>query len=103
VLPSTDDDIILVPGIGWEYCWTPDAINGTFLDFANTFDPDTLPSGDYSSFDDLTDLLGCPLNGEWTIHVEDLWLLDNGFIFSWSILFDQSIYPNLETFYARYR
>jgi gliding motility-associated-like protein len=96
--PIDDDDIILVPGIGWEYCWTPDAINGTFLDFANTFDPDTLPSGDYSSFDDLTDLLGCPLNGEWTIHVEDLWLLDNGFIFSWSILFDQSIYPNLETF-----
>ena len=87
-----------VPGLGYDYCWTPDATNGTWLEYANTFSPPTLPAGDYNSFDPLTDLLGCPLNGEWTITVQDLWAIDNGYIFSWSVEFDPDLYPSLETF-----
>ena len=96
--PIDDDDGNLIPGQGFEYCWTPDATNGTFLEYANTFDPDTLPPGNYSSVDSLHNLLGCPLNGQWTIEVTDLWLLDNGFIFTWGMIFNPDIYPNLETF-----
>ena len=90
-----------IPGTGAEYCWTPNATNGTWIEYANnvlTPFQNTLPEGNYSTFDPMSDLLGCPLNGEWTIRVEDLWGVDNGFIFEWSIAFDPSLYPNIETF-----
>lgn len=99
--PIDFDDREMRPGTGYDYCWTPDAANPTWLDFAN--DPDnffvrTLPAGDYQTVDPMEDLLGCPLNGEWTITVTDLWGQDNGYIFSWGIDFNPKIFPNLETF-----
>ena len=36
-------------------------------------------------------LIGAPLNGDWTIFVQDKWAIDNGFIFKWSINFDPTI------------
>lgn len=87
-----------IPGEGYEYCWVPNAPNSTWINYANTFTPQTLPAGDYSSFNPLSNLLGCPLNGEWTITVQDLWAVDNGYIFSWSVEFDPDLYPALETF-----
>jgi subtilisin-like proprotein convertase family protein len=85
-------------GVGYEYCWTPNATNGTWTDYANQFDPQTLPSGDYSAFDDMSALVGCPLNGEWTIIVQDQWGSDNGWIFEWSINLNPALYPSIETF-----
>ena len=38
-----------------------------------------LPDADFSS------LVGCPLNGEWSMRVCDQWGADNGWIFSWSM------------------
>ena len=32
--------------------------------------------------------LGTPLNGSWSIVVTDLWPIDNGFLFDWTIEFD---------------
>lgn len=87
-----------IPGVGYEYCWTPNATNGTWIEYANATGVGTLPAGDYNSFDPMSDLLGCPLNGEWAISVQDLWGIDNGFIFEWSIEFESSLYPNIETF-----
>ena len=87
-----------VPGVGYEYCWTADATNGTWIEYANNTGVGTLPEGNYNSFDPMSDLLGCPLNGAWTISVQDLWGIDNGFIFEWSIEFESSLYPNIETF-----
>ncbi len=88
-----------IPGTGYEYGWqsNPD-YNYTWIEYANQFLPNTLPSGTYNSYEPLTDLLGCPLNGDWTIEVTDLWSIDNGYIFSWSIDFDQDLYPALESF-----
>ncbi len=99
-IPNENDEGLAdpIPGTGFEYCWTQDATAGTWIEYANNFNPNTLPSGDYNSFQPLSDLIGCPLNGEWTISVEDLWGIDNGFIFSWSILFDPSLYPEVEVF-----
>ncbi|MFK8101045.1 MAG: proprotein convertase P-domain-containing protein, partial [Saprospiraceae bacterium] len=96
--PIDNDGINPTPGQGYDYCWTPNATNGTWIEYSNTNNPGTLPEGDYSTVDPITDLLGCPLNGEWTITVEDLWAIDNGFIFSWSINFRDEIFPELETF-----
>jgi len=87
-----------IPGVGYEYNWTQDATNGTWLQYSNNYLPNTLPSGDYNPYEPLTDLLGCPLNGEWTITVYDLWAIDNGYIFSWNVQFDPDLYPALETF-----
>jgi gliding motility-associated-like protein len=89
---------VIVPGIGWDYCWTPTATRGTWRQYATANNPGTMPTGDYNSFQPLTNLLGCPLNGEWTLTVEDRWGADNGFIFNWSINFAAHLYPNLETF-----
>lgn len=90
-------------GVGYDYCWTPTSTNGTWTEFAQSNDPGgiadyTLPSGDYESFESLNALVGCPLNGEWTIIVTDRWASDNGWIFEWSIDFDASLYPELETY-----
>ena len=35
---------------------------------------------------------------EWTITVQDLWAIDNGFIFSWSINFAEDLFPDIEVF-----
>ncbi len=95
-----DNALNPVPGLGYDYCWTNNATNGTWLQYANTVlgGMGTLPSGDYSPFDPFSDLIGCPLNGEWTITATDLWPIDNGFIFNWSIKFKDELYPNIETF-----
>ena len=90
-------------GVGYDYCWTPTSTNGTWTEYAQANDPGgpveyTLPPGDYESFQGLNALLGCPLNGEWTIIVTDRWASDNGWIFEWSIDFDPSLYPALETY-----
>jgi hypothetical protein len=96
---DADSSATPVPGVGWDYCWTPTATREPFIPFANAH-PDqlvpvaghvALPSGDYSSSDSMNALLGCPLNGNWTIRVEDRWGIDNGFIFQWSVRFDPSL------------
>ena len=97
--PNDNDNFNPVPGLGYEYCWTPNAINPTWIDYANTvLTGITLPPGDYSTFDPISNLLGCPLNGEWTIGVTDLWPADNGFIFNWSMKFVDVLYPDIEQF-----
>jgi len=97
-IPDDNDNFSIRPGEGFDYCWTPDATRPNWLDYANENTPRTLPEGDYQSVETLEELVGCPLNGEWTMRVEDLWGQDNGFIFSWGINFDPALFPNLETF-----
>ena len=87
-----------IPGTGFSYCWYEGAPNGTWLEYANANDPGTLPAGSYAPFESLSNLVGCPLNGEWVLTIQDLWEIDNGFIFSWNIQFDESLLGNLETF-----
>ncbi|MEO1263242.1 MAG: proprotein convertase P-domain-containing protein [Bacteroidota bacterium] len=100
-VPYENDEGMLnpIPGVGYTYGWqqNPD-YNYTWIEYANWFFPTTLPAGTYDSYEPLTNLVGCPLNGDWTITVTDLWSIDNGNIFSWSIQFDQDLFPALETF-----
>jgi subtilisin-like proprotein convertase family protein len=92
--PNDDDDINPVPGKGAKYCWSAAATNAPMLDFANQQErPEgwVLPPGSYRPSDPVTKLMGCPLNGDWTIKVTDLWADDNGYIFSWEISFDPTL------------
>jgi PKD repeat protein/subtilisin-like proprotein convertase family protein len=85
---ENDDSDIPIPGTGFTYCWTPESGNLTWTEYADIFGPGTLPEGDYTPSESLTNLLGGPFNGDWTLQIEDRWALDNGYLFSWSITFD---------------
>lgn len=95
-----------IPGQGFTYCWRDDASNPPMINYANSFEPDTLPAGDYQPSEPLSNLIGCPLNGDWTLQIEDLWGIDNGFLFFWELelsgallaennLSDTSFYSNV--------
>ena len=100
----------LQPGDCWQYCFSPLATNGTWVDnsqFGPT--PNTIPSvnnafgeclapGTYESLNPLSGLVGCPLNGTWTLEFCDLWGADDGFVCDFSVNFDPSLYPPISTF-----
>ena len=93
-IPVDDDTTPLVEGIGFDYCWSPNALNGGW---ANNI-AGTLPAGTYASAFPLTGLLGCEMNGDWTLNIVDNLGLDNGFIFNWGINFNPASYPPPTTF-----
>ncbi len=101
-IPYTADDamnpMVPAPGVGYNYCWTAGAGLFTWTQHTNTFDPQTLPEGDYRPYESFAGLVGCPLNGEWALEVRDLWGEDNGWIFEWSINFAPGLFPDLEVF-----
>ncbi len=97
-------------GTGYDYYWSPDATNGTWGENANvnthtyvnnegeTVTTPYLPAGEYEAFGNLCDLVGCPLNGDWTFSVTDNLAIDNGYIFAWGIAFNPLLYPGVTTF-----
>ncbi|MFO7789539.1 MAG: PKD domain-containing protein, partial [Bacteroidales bacterium] len=87
------------PGVGYEYCITPDGTE-TMEDAASGVS--TLPEGNYASYESLQGLEGCPLNGEWTITICDNWSIDDGYIFGWYIEFDESLYPDVWSYTPQY-
>ncbi len=91
------------PGIGYDYAWDPFATNGNLS--AQDTEPvggptpgNTVPAGTYQSDYDMCDLVGCPLNGDWTFNVLDNLAIDNGFIFAWGINFNPLLFPDITTF-----
>jgi hypothetical protein len=89
-----DIDADLSPGVGYDYYWTPIATNGTWADNSGG----TLPAGAYEPIQPFTNLIGCPMNGDWIIEICDLWASDNGYIFDWNIHFADYMYPDWTTF-----
>ncbi|MEM6397502.1 MAG: proprotein convertase P-domain-containing protein [Bacteroidota bacterium] len=97
--PIDDESQPLVPGEGFEYCFTSDAglnMNAASdtLDFFNN----TLEAGNYLPVESFDGLIGCPLNGEWYIRVRDNLNIDDGWLFSWSLEFEESLYPDRDSF-----
>lgn len=89
----------------WTYCFSPtnatlgticaeEALNNTVINsygFAS-MNPNGvyLPDGDFNQF------AGCPINGPWTVSVQDNQGVDDGYIFQWAIYFNASLYPESE-------
>lgn len=48
----------------------------------------------YQPYQSFANLIGCPLNGTWTVSVCDSWARDNGYIFNWELSLDESLMPN---------
>jgi PKD repeat protein/subtilisin-like proprotein convertase family protein len=87
------------PGIGYDYCFnaTPTYLTmvqesknytRTHTDIlGNSYNDNYLPAGSYTPYEPFDNLIGAPLNGDWTIWVRDHLPQDNGWIFNWSISF----------------
>lgn len=102
------DNNTQTPGIGWEYCFS--SVNNTIgpmnQNWGNTVPvaaqtgPPQLSAGNSMDPSDVyqpetsfgTALAGCPLNGDWKIHVRDNLAQDNGYIFEWGLFFDPSFF-----------
>jgi subtilisin-like proprotein convertase family protein len=94
-------------GIGWDYCWTQNdcishfsdnvtnhSISGQYNMISNNYsatvwdsswrysDP---PSHYYTPAQSFANLIGCPMNGTWSIRIKDNLGIDDGYVFNWSI------------------
>ena len=107
-----------LPGVGYDYAWTSSSqytTVGYVYDLANMANPsDTYNNGSdvsrtlyhvlpsnvdagtqmYQPFQSFSNLIGCPLNGTWSISVCDSWGLDNGYVFEWEIALSEDLLPS---------
>lgn len=92
------------PGESMTYCFTESGTFGTMTteNAAGNYVPssvvsgnDILTPGSYSSQESFAGLVGCPLDGEWTVEIEDNELANDGYLFSWQIHFNASLAGNI--------
>lgn len=107
-----------IPGHGYDYAWTSNSQyttvgyvydvsnmsatttvynNGTAS--SNTLHhvlPSNVENGTqmYQPYQNFGSLIGCPLNGVWTISVCDSWSADNGYVFDWEIALSEDLLPS---------
>ena len=109
------------PGIGWNYCWSDNTTYGysyanddgliyrssnasshynramnsthTIVDSSNV----AAHTNFYHPDQSFSNLIGCPLNGRWTIEVIDAYSSDNGYIFEWEMALDPSLLPTADS------
>ena len=97
------------PGIGYDYSWSPGAsedwqsaalalLPSPTSGCASSTSP--LPAGTYAATGDWSQLVGCPINGTWTMNILDTQEGDNGFLFGWSVDFAPDITPQQTVFEA---
>lgn len=101
-------------GIGWEYCFSSvfNTIGGSITQNLGNTVPvpavaGTPPLTAGNSIDDsevytpeatFANFAGCPVNGEWTIFVQDNLGTDDGWIFEWGLYFDASYFPGMGSY-----
>ena len=96
------------PGIGWEYCFS--SVFNTTGTMMGTYPGNTIPvtaqaplsagisinpNNTYSPETTFANFTGCPVNGTWTIFVQDNLGVDDGYIFEWGLFFDASYFPGI--------
>jgi gliding motility-associated-like protein len=96
-------------GVPYTYCWSPSAnIQDTIGYNSPTVLAGILPNGAvdtsiyYSTNDSWNNLIGCPLNGVWSIQVFDDFGGDDGNLFGAAIEFDGAFALNPDTFVVAY-
>ncbi len=91
--PIDDESQPELSGIGYDYFWSSDTTEPSWVDWTVQNDMvSPVPSGIYASQEPWENLVGCPINGVWTLEICDRFASDNGFVFDWSINFDSSFY-----------
>ena len=61
-----------------------------------------LPAGNYKPENSLSGLNGCPLNGTWTLSIEDTWANDAGYLCCWWLEFDPDLYETIWSYTTKY-
>ncbi len=86
-----DDEASDLVGVGYYYYWINIPDNGAM----NSATPsgDELPAGSYTSDEPFANLLGCSLNGLWTITLTDNQATDKGFVFAARLKFNDALLP----------
>lgn len=86
-------------GTPFTYCFTPTATE-TWVEWVTAQGGFglTLPAGNYEPIQPLSNLVGCPTNGVWTLSVVDNWAADDGTLFSFGLNLDPSLYPPISQF-----
>ncbi len=99
------------PGVGWTYCFSNQYLDGQMgvitgnvgsqVDSTNTVDttgyyqtPVQTGTSETVDLNGFQGLVGCPLNGEWSIRICDDWGADNGYVFWWDLELGQSSAAN---------
>lgn len=87
------------------YCYEPDNVHvnaNPYWDNSNNLGMMSymIDSSDVSTMtqiyhpkESFANLIGCPLNGNWCIEVQDLWTNDNGYIYEWEMALDPTLLP----------
>ncbi|MGY6560626.1 MAG: T9SS type B sorting domain-containing protein [Luteibaculaceae bacterium] len=104
--PIFPDDANPQPGIGYDYCFSSTPTFALMITEPTTYTvtgvnggtrqgiPEaTYPENSYTSVQSFQNLVGCPLNGAWTIVITDNLGADNGYIFSWNLTFADEVLP----------
>jgi hypothetical protein len=52
-----------------------------------------IPEGFYQPVTNMSNLIGCPLDGDWTLEITDNSGQDDGYVFMWGINFNSGVYP----------
>lgn len=103
------DDPSPLPGNGYLYTW-PSSTAPTFANMVVASggvcpacvmvqDPCSfnfnqgMQANSYASLTPMSNLIGCPINGNWSVTIVDQWGADNGYLFGWGIDFDSNILP----------
>jgi len=80
----------------YQYYWSASA-SETVNSITTAID-NIIPTSAYLPNQSFDNLIGCKLNGKWTIEINDNQELDSGFVYSWNIIFQEDVLPNIWTF-----
>ncbi len=81
------DDESGAPGAGYNYSFSPNSTGGSWMEYLSGGGGSPIPAGDYAPEGSFDDLIGCPLNGTWTLEVCDIVGADDGYVFEFGIQF----------------
>lgn len=104
-LGQANDGGTATPGVGWQYCFDDGAAWGNFPteyglgNFTTVTSPSagqSMSAGTYKPESPFSTFIGCPINGNWTITIQDNLGIDDGYIFEWGMFFNPAINPNTE-------
>ena len=90
---NVDCDDASTLGEPFTYCFTNEATETWVEWVANSNFGGTIPAGDYEPIEPLSNLIGCPANGVWTLTVIDNWAADDGTLFSFGLNLDPHFTP----------
>jgi len=89
-------------GTPFTYCWSPTAILGSIAVGQPSLANDPILAGTYQAVGNWNSLIGCPLNGNWTIQIFDDYGGDDGYTFGASASFNPSKLASNDSLIIRY-